>query len=715
MRTTFQKNQKQHAGGQRGAVIERALVSSATFLGLVITITPAMGDDVAVDPSYSVLTDITVKQEYVSPDPASITTVEYSERYMRNIREYEDILKPITGVISNNFDQGGPGYGFTMRGFGERNNGSQTALYLDGVPLNQPSHQLSNGYGDLGFIIPDLIGSLKLVRGPFDVRDGANALGGSLRLTTRDDPTTSVTANGGSYDYARGLGVYNFDMGETSAYVSFMGKTTNGYRDNTGIDSLSTYNKLKFAMPGGRGSLSFLAYNASYDAPGYVNRTLIKQGVISDKAARNPTDGGSKEVQMLTFNYKQDSDQWFSANGYIWHTDNARHASFATGATGLSNTIPIPGNTPGVQRVQMDDRVMVGGTVEKYFSHDFSNDSNVDLLVGAGVKADFSDQEEWNTTARVKVSLREDLDVDIVNPYFYFTGNYTPFEWITLTGGVRFDYLDYDIDGLAVAGTIPVSDVSADNDVTSPTVGVIISPFTGLGIDIFANYGEGFRPVQANGDELPFNPGLDKAKLESWEVGMQYNSPDNRWHFRASRYETDLTNETRGQGQTLPPIQLGASRRIGWDVEGRADLIFSKHIPVSLFANFSTQDAKLTEPTDGAAKHVPDVANYLIKYGFDANLPIGNGFSQYVTVSFWQAWEGPKSLNTLDTITTSTFSRINANLTYTNANWNGLSAFLGVIAYTGDRLSETAFLYGTQVGVSAKAPIVVTGGISIPF
>ena len=142
-------------------------------------------------------------------------------------------------------------------------------------------------------------------------------------------------------------------------------------------------------------------------------------------------------------------------------------------------------------------------------------------------------------------------------------------------------------------------DVTADNEVFAPKGGVVLSPFEGVGMDIFANYGEGFRPVAANGDELPFNPGLDKAKLESWEVGVQYNSPDDVWHFRASRYETDLTNETAGNGQGNPPTQLGASRRIGYDVEGRVDITLPNDIPLSLWANYSHQDAKLLRLTGG--------------------------------------------------------------------------------------------------------------------
>ena len=60
-------------------------------------------------------------------NPASVTVIEYSERERRNTRDYADLLKPLTGVAANSFDQGGVGYGFTLRGFSERSNGGNVA------------------------------------------------------------------------------------------------------------------------------------------------------------------------------------------------------------------------------------------------------------------------------------------------------------------------------------------------------------------------------------------------------------------------------------------------------------------------------------------------------------------------------------------------------------------------------------------------------------
>ncbi|MEW5835632.1 MAG: TonB-dependent receptor plug domain-containing protein [Pseudomonadota bacterium] len=117
--------------------------------------------------------------------PASVSVLGYSEEVKSSVRDYSDLLKPAMGVSSNNFGQGGVGYGLTLRGFSSRASGSNTAISIDGVPINQPSNQLSNGYSYLQTLVPELADRFVLIRGPFDVRTGANQLAGSLPLPSK--------------------------------------------------------------------------------------------------------------------------------------------------------------------------------------------------------------------------------------------------------------------------------------------------------------------------------------------------------------------------------------------------------------------------------------------------------------------------------------------------------------------------------------------------
>ena len=135
---------------------------------------------------------------------------------------------------------------------------------------------------------------------------------------------------------------------------------------------------------------------------------------------------------------------------------------------------------------------------------------------------------------------------------------------------------------------------------------------------------------------------------------------------------------------------------------------------LSFFVNYSKVDGELVGRTTGT--NIPDVAEFFGKYGFDLAWPLqGNDSGEVVTFSASQLWEGPKPLNTSNTLSTKTFSRIDMKLAYTNR--KGYSAFLGAIVYPDRRLEETAFTFGTpsMVGVSPKAPVTVQGGVFVPF
>ena len=632
-------------------------------------------------------------------NPASVTVLKLPEEKARNNRDYVDLLKPIMGVAANNFDQGGIGFGFTMRGFSERSNGGGVAYSIDGVPVNLPSHALTNGYGDLTPLIPELLDVVVLTRGPFDVRFGANALGGSTQFITQDRPPGGAVLTGGNYDFARGFVAHPAAAGAVTGYVSLLGGTTSGYRDNADLEQINTFNKFLFPMPGGTGSVRVQVFSDRFGAPGFVRRGLVESGTLSPRAAVNSTDGGKTDLQILAFNYKQHNDQPLTANAYVMHSDLDRYSN-------RTSTIPVNPDLPG-QNLQVDDRVTFGGTVEKYSRWDLPNGMGADLFVGGGVRVDSAESKLFNSIRRIPGRQTEDTDFTLTNPYGYAQVNFKPVAWVKLTAGLRYDHLFFDIDDRTRG-----LDVSPDIGVTQPKAGVVVSPVRGL--DFFANYGKSFLPPSAIGGQLSRNPDLDASELATREIGVQFNSADGVWHFLADVYRTTFTNEIFNQPPPLLPIYLGPSRRDGFDVEMRVRVYKDGGRTLSLFANYSEVDGELVGRATGTS--IPDVAEFFVKYGFDLAWPL-NDSAEVITFSAAQIWEGPKPLNAANNLSTKTFSRIDAKFAYTNRNWKGFGAYLGVISYPDRVLEETAFTFGTPVtvGVSPKSRLTVQGGVFIPF
>lgn len=632
-------------------------------------------------------------------NPASVTVLRLPEEKKRNNRDYVDLLKPVMGVAANNFDQGGIGFGFTMRGFSERSNGGGVAYSVDGVPVNLPSHALTNGYGDLTPLIPELFDVLVLTRGPFDVRFGANALGGSLQITTQDRPEPGAALTAGNFDFARGFAAQPVRLGGATGYVSLLGSNTSGYRENAELRQVNTFNKFSFPMPGGVGSVRFQVFADEFGAPGFVRRERVENATLDPRAAINTTDGGNTDLQILAFNYRQEGGEALRANAYVMRSGLDRFSN-------RTSTIPIDEGLAG-QNLQTDERVTFGGALEKYFRRNLANGMGAALFVGAGVRTDVVESKLFNTIRRVPGTQTEDTDFTLVNPFAFAQADFKPWPWMKVTAGLRYDHLYYDIEDR----TRRLS-VSPDIGIVQPKAGLVITPVQG--VSLFANYGRSFLPPSATGGQLSRNPDLDAPRLATREVGVQYRSADGVWHVLADIYRTTFTNEIFNQPPPLFPAYLGPSKRDGFDVEVRARVYNDRGRTLSIFANYSEVDGELVGRATGTS--IPDVAEFFAKYGFDLAWPIRDS-ARVVTLSVAQTWEGPKPLNATNTLSTRTFSRIDAKLSYSSLHRRGISAYLGVIGYPDRRLEETAFTFGTPVtvGVSPKARVTVQGGVFIPF
>lgn len=70
---------------------------------------------------------------------------------------------------------------YFLRGF-NLDHGSDFATQLMGMPVNMVSHAHGQGYMDLNFLIPELVGNLKYRKGVYAAEDGDFAVTGSARI-----------------------------------------------------------------------------------------------------------------------------------------------------------------------------------------------------------------------------------------------------------------------------------------------------------------------------------------------------------------------------------------------------------------------------------------------------------------------------------------------------------------------------------------------------
>ena len=60
-------------------------------------------------------------------------------------------------------------------------------MFIDGIPVNMPSHAHGQGFADLHWLIPEALQQIDVVKGPYDVRSGDFSTAGAVNLITRKD------------------------------------------------------------------------------------------------------------------------------------------------------------------------------------------------------------------------------------------------------------------------------------------------------------------------------------------------------------------------------------------------------------------------------------------------------------------------------------------------------------------------------------------------
>ncbi len=633
--------------------------------------------------------------------PANGSVIDPGALERASAREPGEVLRGLSGVDFVYYGQGGIPSGPSVRGYTDRNFGQDIAGFLDGIPLNLFGFVASHGALDLTPVFTPAVARVDLVRGPLDARYGDFHRGGSVNFVTRDGvPRPSITLAGGSFGSVRGALSYGngSDIGSRPAvFLNVEGYNSNGYADNQQVKHFKTFNKVSWQVGGGDMTLALQGYWADWDAPSYLDRDLVRNGTLDEKAAVNPTDGGNQNNQLTYLRYRHgaQSGDPFTATAYFVHRDWKRWRS---------DFLISPTQT---QVQQVDQRIAYGLRAEKDVGRTIFGRPSI-FLIGAAVQRDDAETRQDRTVARESIGATDNVDELLTSLGVYVQEQIQATDWLKLMAGLRYSHVDYDIhDNIRVPGTY----VEAyDADVLSPKAGFAVS--LGEHVGAYANYATGMRSPTPRTEVRNSVSSVDRveiAETESYEAGLTARM-STKLELLGAVWRADNSNEIRG----IPPggVQfesLGRSRREG----AEAEINWYPVQHTRIYLGVSWVDAVLTTPTNPLANHLPDIPEYVHKLGFETHVVRSGGWPGTLSIAADYAIHGPKDLNTLGTIRADKYERITTSIAYTVRERYRL--WLGGFAYPGSRIEESAFLFGQKVGVRANPSISVEGGITYTF
>src|SRR6195256_2733677 len=229
-----------------------------------------------------------------APKAASELTVTQQEIGARPFTRPAEVLEAVPGLIITQHSGEGKANQYFLRGY-NLDHGTDLAIQLDGMPINMRTHGHGQGYADLNFLIPELVATMDVRKGPYFADEGDFSSVGALHINLRnalDKNIAQVTL--GMFGYQRYLGMGSTRVGDgTLLYAGEVGRY-NGPWDNP--DDMRKLNGVLRYSQGNYDngfSLTGMAYSNRWNSTDQIPLRAIQSGEIGLYGALDPTDGGN--------------------------------------------------------------------------------------------------------------------------------------------------------------------------------------------------------------------------------------------------------------------------------------------------------------------------------------------------------------------------------------------------------------------------------------
>lgn len=402
------------------------------------------------------------------------------------VRSAQDLLNRVPGLFTGQHAGGGKAEQIFLRGF-DVDHGTDVAIHVDGMPVNQVSHAHGQGYADAHFIIPETLRSIDYGKGPYFADKGNFATAGFVEMQTLDALESNlVRTEGGMFGSFRALAMFDLLSTPTeNAYIATSYSVTDGYFESSqDFSRLNIFAKYRWQGSGGaENKLALSHFSSEWLASGQIPVRAVASGAISRFGAIDDTEGGTTSRTDLRFNSSKilSPSSQLKFNAFVSRYDFELFSNF---------TFFLDDPEFGDQIRQSEGRWTTGGEA-RYQKFIALPDPGKQLryALGSGARVDFVNDVELSRTIN-RNTLKERLafgDVREANPYVFGEAVYHTGPW-TFTSGLRAEaiYFDY-------TDQIPGSDNGGSTSrwLVNPKVGVDYNPNPGF--KLFFKAGSGFH------------------------------------------------------------------------------------------------------------------------------------------------------------------------------------------------------------------------------
>ncbi len=473
--------------------------------------------------------------------PISITHLDVSAIASTPATNTLDLLRQAAGVEVHQQGQG-PGFASdaSLRGFSS-DHATDLALWIDGVPINEPINGHAEGYNDFSQIFTGAVQSIDIIRGPVSPLFGNFAMAGVVNVHTIDRMRgRRLTLEAGSYGSAGATLMAGFDHGARGGGVFGLHyRHDDGFRPNGGSNILQGHARVVHELAGGwsvDGGTEL--YAAGWNSSGFLSGAEFARRQYD--IVSNPSDGGfNRRAQERV------SVRWLHGST-LWRT-----TAYATqGRWQLFLTIPPAGGIfegSGSQTEEEDMRYGTGLTSALTWEL-----PNAEITVGTEGRWNHARYENYFTTARTRDSANELVTATQLSTAVFLQSHVDATDRVRFDVGARADAFDTkSIQNLA-------GEFRGSTGVFSPKLGA--SYRLAGGLSAYADWARGFRST----DGVIADPTL--PVITEWDYEGGLTLVRSGVTASAALFRMDVSNEQTFSPLTGAANNGGSSRRQGLEL-----------------------------------------------------------------------------------------------------------------------------------------------------
>jgi outer membrane receptor protein involved in Fe transport len=443
------------------------------------------------------LEQVTVNgQVFKDVDSATVGTV-YSEQFQyRPLTRPGELMEVVPGLIVTQHSGEGKANQYFLRGF-NLDHGTDFAIFLDGMPINLPTHAHGQGYSDLNFMIPELVDSIEYRKGPYYAQYGDFASAGAADIRYKDRlDAPFAEATGGLNGYARLVDGASYSLGGGDLLYGFEAMHYDGpFALHDNFNKGSAVLRWSRREEDGGYHIEALGYQAHWNSTDQIPQRAVPQ--ITEFGCIDCSDAGSTWRYSLSVAFDRRLGQGtLSVSAYAVRYHLSLYSDFDyylenPGAPPFDLGLQDPGGPTG-QFEQYDTRNLYGGRLALRaplrlgglrFDNELGLQGRYDAIGSSGL---------YDTQDRIRfyAVVQDQVDESSVALYGQTSARFSG--WLRVTLGARYDKYH-----AAVASKLAVNNGSATAGIASPKLSVVLGPFDKT--EFFVNLGKGFHSNDARG------------------------------------------------------------------------------------------------------------------------------------------------------------------------------------------------------------------------